>query len=269
MSRGIQYITQRKLVFLGCLVLLLLVVLFFYTFFNAVLADSTPTISFPSLDGLEITADTYISQEAGKTPMVIMFHQAHWSRGEYREAGPRFNEMGYNAIAVDLRSGNEVLGIVNQTALRAREKRKKTRYIDAMQDVRAALAYARSRYHPTRLLAIGSSYSAGLLLKAAGEYPGLVDGIILFSPGEYFTDEGMPHDWVSQSARKITIPVFITSARQEKSAWAEIYHAINTKSKFSYIPITNGQHGSRSLWSRFEDNEGYWRVIDTFLKSFF
>jgi dienelactone hydrolase len=225
-------------------------------------------LSFTDIS-LQAGTDSYFAHDIAKVPLIVMFHQANWSRGEYRETGPRFNERGYNCLAVDLRSGNKVLGIVNQTARRAREAGKKTRYIDAMQDIKAALAYARSKLNPPLLLVLGSSYSAGLVLKIAGDYPGLVDGILAFSPAEYFTRDGMPYDWVINSAKNITVPVFITSARKEKSRWSDIYEAINTSSKFSYIPVTKGKHGSRSLWSRFEDSEGYWRVIDTFLKSFF
>ncbi len=269
MRKGIKYIYKRKLLFSGCLAAIISVFFLIYAFLNVVLADHASTISFRSLDGLEISADTYFALETDKAPLVVMFHQADWSRGEYRESGPRFNEMGLNCLAVDLRSGNKVLGVINETAMRAKEAGKKTRFIDAMQDIRAALTYARSELKPPILLALGSSYSAGLLLKIAGDYPGLVDGVIAFSPGEYFSAEGMPYDWIKRSAKNITVPVFITSARKEKSRWIDIYYAINTKSKFSYIPISKGRHGSRSLWSRFEGSDGYWRVIDTFLKSFF
>ncbi len=269
MTKGIQFIIQRKLIFTFCLLAIATVFSLAFAFLNAVSANENPVIRFSSLDGLKITADSYISHEASKAPMIVMFHQAGWSRGEYREAGPRFNKMGYNCLAVDLRSGNKVLGVVNETAAKAKEGGRPTRYIDALQDIRAALMYVRKEFRPKQLLAVGSSYSAALVLKVAGDYPGLLDGVIAFSPAEYFTRDGMPHDWIRSSAKNITIPVFITSARKEKNRWVDIYEAINTSSKFSYVPATKGKHGSRSLWSRYSDSDGYWRVIDTFLKSFF
>ncbi len=240
-----------------------------YMFFNTVTAVDGKTITFLSEDGLKITADTYIAHDLTSVPLIIMFHQAHWSRGEYLETAPRFNELGYNCVAVDLRSGDEVLGIKNQTAENAQERGKSTRYIDALQDVKAALSYARRKYNASRIIAMGSSYSAGLVLKIAGDYPHLVDGIIAFSPGEYFVNDGQPHDWVERSAKKIKTPVFIASARKERNRWISIYKSINTASKISYIPVSKGKHGSRALWKRYPDSEGYWRVMETFLKSFF
>lgn len=242
---------------------------FIYMFFNYVTAVDNKTIRFPSEDGLTITADTYLPHDAESTPLILMFHQANWSRGEYLETAPRFNALGYNCLVVDLRSGNKVLGVANETYRLALETGKETRFVDAMQDVKAALSFARQKYKASRVIAMGSSYSAGLVLKVAGDYPHLVDGVIAFSPGEYFVKEGKPHDWIEKSVAQIAIPVFIASARKEKHRWLEIYKSINTETKMSYIPVSTGQHGSRALWERFPDSEGYWRVVKTFLKSFF
>jgi pimeloyl-ACP methyl ester carboxylesterase len=269
MKRGIQFVFKRKLIFTASLLAIASIFSFCFSCINAVSASQTTELRFPSLDGLEITADSYFVFEPEKAPMVVMFHQANWSRGEFREAGPRFNKMGYNCLAVDLRSGGKVLGIVNETAKRARKQKKPTRFVDAMQDIEATLSYVKLKYNPPLLLVIGSSYSAGLVLKVAGDNPGLMDGVIVFSPAEYFSRDGMAHDWVRSSAKNITIPVFITSARKERSRWINIYEVINTSSKYSYVPATKGKHGARSLWSRYKDSDGYWRVIETFLKSFF
>jgi pimeloyl-ACP methyl ester carboxylesterase len=177
--------------------------------------------------------------------------------------------MGYNCLAVDLRSGNKIRGVENLTALRARELGKRVRFSDAMQDVITALNFVKHKYNPPKLLVLGSSYSAGLALKAAGDYPGLVDGALAFSPGEYFVKDGKPYNWVTASAAKITVPVLIASARAETIRWASIYEAIDTDSKLSYTPADNGEHGARCLWERYEDSQGYWAVMDTFLKGYF
>jgi len=61
-------------------------------------------IEFPSKDGLMITADSY-EMLPGKG-FILLCHQADFSRGEYTETAKRLNEMGYNCLAIDQRSGN-------------------------------------------------------------------------------------------------------------------------------------------------------------------
>jgi len=81
------------------------------------------TITFPSKDGLTITADTYITNPDNKTPFIVLFHQAGWSRGEYNEIAPKLNKLGFNCMAVDQRSGGSVNGIQNETTALAQKKR--------------------------------------------------------------------------------------------------------------------------------------------------
>jgi len=262
-------IFDSKIFWMAALGIVALLVIMVYMFFNIVLAGDAKLVEFESLDGLTISADAYIAHDVKKTPFIVMFHQASWSRGEFLETAPRFNQMGYNCLAVDLRSGNKVRGVTNLTAERARELGKQTRFVDALQDVIAALEYVRKQYHPPAIIALGSSYSAGLVLRVAGDYPNLVDGVMAFSPAEYFVKDGFPADWVSTAARKITVPVFMTSARPEKNRWQGIFDAISTKSKLSYLPMIRGEHGSRTLWRRFPESDGYWQMIETFLKSYF
>ncbi|MCK5453881.1 MAG: hypothetical protein KAJ16_05940, partial [Calditrichia bacterium] len=75
---------------------------------------SAETITFPSQDGLPITADLYIVH-GKEAPFILLFHQAGFSRGEYLNIAPVLNELGFNAMAIDQRSGKEVNGIVNET----------------------------------------------------------------------------------------------------------------------------------------------------------
>ena len=72
------------------------------------------TIQFNSGDGIRVTADVYMTESAD-APFILLFHQAGYSRGEYREIAPRLNAMGYNCMAVDQRSGKEVVGVQNLT----------------------------------------------------------------------------------------------------------------------------------------------------------
>jgi alpha-beta hydrolase superfamily lysophospholipase len=225
------------------------------------------TITFPSGDGVTVTADVYMAQDKS-APFIVLFHQANWSRGEYLEIGPKLNQLGYNCMAVDLRSGGRVNNIQNLTAVSAVKAMKETKYVDAYQDIEAAMKYARDYFAEGKLIIWGSSYSSALVLRYAGDNTNTanaVDGVLSFSPGEYFRSQGKPADYVTQGAKKINIPVFITSAKGEKASWWNIYQAIPSTSKHYFLPQTPGNHGSRALWAKFGDSLTYWDEVSAFL----
>jgi dienelactone hydrolase len=68
-------------------------------------ATSQDKVSFHAEDGLKITADLYLIDFS--EPFILLFHQAESSRGEYNDIAPRLNKLGYNCLAVDLRSGQK------------------------------------------------------------------------------------------------------------------------------------------------------------------
>jgi len=248
--------------FLGSFILLL--------FASASLADDTSNtntgnISFKSTDGLLITADSYTPHNSSTTPLIVLFHQAGSSRGEYNEIAPRLNKLGFNCIAVDLRSGEYSRGKDNETAIRAANAGLPTSYADALPDIIAALNYADTHYSNSKIIAWGSSYSAALALKVAGDQPELVDAVISFSPGEYFSHVGKSKTWIRDSAKNIKAATFITSSKNEAGSWAAIYDVINTSSKQSFIPKTAGKHGSKALWKKYADSQDYWDAVTEFL----
>jgi dienelactone hydrolase len=232
------------------------------------LAAGPATVTFSSTDGLAITADLYAPNEDPAAPLIVLFHQARWSRGEYLEIAPRLNGLGFNCLAVDLRSGGEVNGVDNETFKRAEAAGKGTGYTDALPDMEASLAWVRKNHAKGKVIAWGSSYSAALVLRIAGEKPDLADAVLAFAPGEYFSEDGKPETWVADAARKITVPAFITSARAEKPNWAPLFAAIPDGKKASYLPETDGNHGSRALWKEFDDSPGYWEAVSAFLSQF-
>ena len=238
------------------------------TFTSISLASDASTVSFKSSDGLLITADSYIAHRSNTTPLILLFHQAGSSRGEYNEIAPRLNNLGFNCIAVDLRSGEYSRGKDNETAIRAGKKNLPTSYADALPDMIAALRYARNKYPNSKTIAWGSSYSAALSLKIAGDYSQLVDGIVAFSPGEYFSHLGKSKTWIRDSAKFIKVPTFITSSKKEAESWAAIYEMIETRNRQSFIPKTAGKHGSKALWKKYADSEAYWAALTAFLNKF-
>ncbi|WP_340073740.1 alpha/beta hydrolase [Leptobacterium sp. I13] len=217
------------------------------------------TITFPSKDNLTITADLY--SQANSEKFIILFHQARWSRGEYLEIAPKLTKMGYNCLAVDLRSGGTVNSISNETYKEATTKGKTTGYVDAYQDIETSVAYIKEKHNPKKIIIWGSSYSSALVLKYGGDYPEMVDAILSFAPGEYFGEQ----DFIKRSAQNITVPVFITSAKKEQGNWQSIYDVIPSTSKAFYLPETKGNHGSRALWEQFNDHKGYWQAVERFL----
>lgn len=223
------------------------------------------TITFPSEDGLLVTADIHAPYKNGEAPVIVLFHQAGWSRGEYTEIVPWLNSLGYNCMAVDQRSGEHIRGIENVTAQRAVREHRPTGYVDALPDIKAALAYARKHYGKDRVIAWGSSYSAALVLKVAGDHPGMVDGVLAFSPGEYFERAGKSATWIQDSARLIMVPVFITSSRNEADKWGAIFVALGSGNSVSFLPQTEGRHGSRALWEKYPDSGVYRDAVKAFL----
>ena len=228
--------------------------------------NTTSKIAFNSGDGLEITADLYLAQSL-ENPFIILFHQAGWSRGEYKEIAPKLNGIGFNCMAIDQRSGGEVNEVINETHQKAEEQGLGTTYVDAEVDMHAAIDYVKENYPQAKKLIIwGSSYSSALALKIAGDRDD-IDAVLSFAPGEYFESMGKPADYIEQSAKNITVPVFITSMKTEKEQWWHIYEAIPSENKHHFLPETEGQHGSRALWEQFPESVFYHRATETFLKT--
>lgn len=238
---------------------------------------SQSQITFPSEDGVTCTADLYLAHRDPTTPFIVLFHQAGNSRGEYLDIAPRLNRLGFNCLAVDARSGGEVKGVKNATYAAAEAAGKPTyRYLDALPDLTAALNYARKSHAKGMLIAWGSSYSASLSLHLAASQPGLIDGVLAFSPGEYFPK--VP--WIAEETARIThLPVFITSGPGEGAMWKPMYEAMPTPKKASYLPSgTAYLHGSKVLWADLGSAsypipnslaEGYWTATEAFLKQHF
>lgn len=225
-------------------------------------------VNIESPDGVSIAADLYRKSVDVDAPMIVLCHQAGWSRGEYRQIAPRLNKLGYQCLAIDQRSGGKVNSVVNETHRRAIAQNKTTEFVDAEADIIAAINWARKNYPEAKMILWGSSYSSSLVLRIAGENQGLVNGVLAFSPGEYFASQGKGDRWIEKSALKIQVPVFITSSKAEVPQWRAVFDAIPAKEKTSYVPETDGNHGARALWTKFEDHPGYWSAVEQFLDQF-
>lgn len=219
-------------------------------------------ISFPSSDQLTVTADFYENEKDGKTATwVLLFHQAGYSRGEYRETAARIVKLGFNCLAVDLRSGEEINFVNNETAAEAKKKKLPTTYMDAKKDILAAIEYAFEKSKKPVLL-FGSSYSASLALVVAKSNP-KVKAVVAFSPGEYFENPL----YVQNSLTSYDKPVFAAVTKKE-FPYLETMLSNITKDKILFQPQAgDGEHGSKALWKSNKTSSEYWMALVSFLKA--
>ena len=223
-------------------------------------------VTFKTANNINVTADIYESASKDKdtSPIILLFHQAGYSRGEYRQIAPKLATMGYTCIAVDQRSGNAVNGVVNETHLEAEKANLATEYPDAYPDLVATLEYTKKNYPNRKIIIWGSSYSSSLVFILGSEFSNDITGILSFSPGEYFQ---YGNKKIVEFAKDVKCPVFITSAKNEYKSWKAIYAAAPNPKKQFFLPIGHGFHGSKALWVEKPGNEEYWEAVIKFLES--
>jgi dienelactone hydrolase len=236
--------------------------LFFFTIFCnlALILHAQQTVTFISADGVTVTADHYVTST--QNPYLILLHQAGYSRGEYRETAPKLANLGFNCLAVDLRSGNEVNFIKNQTAIDALDKKKPNGYLDAQADIAAAVDFVASRSKRPIIL-VGSSYSASLaLVEATNNFK--VKAVVVFSPGEYFGSDLS----IKEATQKIFVPVFATSSKLEYPKVVDMLNHVSKKHLNLFKPIEGeGIHGSRALWENNPNHSEYWMGLTQFFST--
>lgn len=235
--------------------------------FKPEIVTAPTTITFPSSDGIPITADLYMAYP-DTAPLILLCHRAKWSRGEYREIAPKLNLRGFNAIAIDQRSGKTINGVDNQTAIAAAQAEKPTQFVDALQDIQAALDYVKANYAKGTFILWGSSYSSSLGFVITKENQAKISAYLAFSPGEYFTEQGKSADWISTQAASVTIPVFVTSNNTEDTSAKPIFESIASKNKTYYLPTSPSKHASQALFAASSNSNATWEAVDNFLLPF-
>ncbi|MEY2924692.1 MAG: hypothetical protein RLZZ337_1240 [Bacteroidota bacterium] len=219
---------------------------------------SFKTVTFLSSDSLEITADYYPNPDA--KAIIVMFHQSSFSRGEYKDIAPRMVDSGYACLAVDLRSGNFVYDIINQTAAKAKAKGLNPSYLDALVDVKVAIDFADQNSN-REIYLWGSSYSAGLALIAAKEDE-RVKRVIAFSPGEYFSNQST----VRSRILGLNIPIFITGSNEEYDMIIKpLVEVLPKHNVVTFRPESISDHGSKTLWPTSSSSEITYSKLFEFL----
>jgi len=239
-------------------------------FFAAALAmapassHAADAISFAANDSVQVFA-AYYSTGKQENPLILLFHQAGSNRGECATIGPMLATLGFNALAIDQRSGGNAWGRSNDTIKRLG---KSTGYDEALPDLEAALQWAKSSGETGPIILWGSSYSAALVFLLAASHPREVNAILAFSPGEYLRGPST----VRKAAAQVSIPIFVTSAKDPKeiAVAKSIFDASPSVEKIRFVPQIAGVHGSSTL--REDQNpdgtEENWVAVKQFLAKF-
>ena len=227
---------------------------------NITFTYSKKKVEFPSKDGLIISADMY--EIDPDKPVILLAHQAEYNKYEYADIAPRLNEMGFNAFAIDQRSGGSFAGSDNETYERATQNGiENIQFSDAVQDMESAIDYLADKYQQ-KIIVWGSSYSSSLALHIAANNTD-VKAVISFSPGDYF---GETLTSLKTVFPKIDQPFIVTSSREEADALKELLSDVDQSNlQLQFIPESDGFHGSRTLWIDQEGAEEYWVAITSFL----
>lgn len=218
-------------------------------------------IEFSATDGLTVEGNLY---DIGKDrPIILLCHQAGYNRMEYADIAPKLNELGFNCLAIDQRSGGKFAGRANSTAERAKENGFKNEMIDAMMDIRAAISFLGKRYGQ-QVIVWGSSYSSSLAILEGISNPD-VKAMVAFSPGDYF---GAAAPSLGKALAQTDKPFFVTSSQAESTAVKALLGEGPLKeNQLQFIPTSKGFHGSRALWTGQEGAPEYWQAIIAFLEN--
>lgn len=223
-------------------------------------APYPPSIEILSLDGLNISANVY--ERSKDDPVIVLCHQARFNKHEYAGIAERLNDLGFTCIAIDQRSGGPIANKQNWTNIRARERGLPVDYLDAQQDITAAVNYANKTYGK-KVILWGSSYSSTLVLYEALKND-KVSSVISFSPGNYFSPELGSLIEMLPSLKK---PMFVTSSKREVEEVSELFTEMTmAENQIQFVPDSSGFHGSRALWKGQPDGEEYWTAVEAFLE---
>jgi alpha-beta hydrolase superfamily lysophospholipase len=224
-------------------------------------AAAAEAVSFAASDHVQVFADYYAAESKAK-PLILLFHMAGSNRAEYAPIAPVLVTLGFNALAIDQRSGGTLWGHANETV---QHLGKSTDYAGALLDLEAAVQWAKSSGHTGKLIVWGSSYSAALVFVLAARHPKEIAAVLAFSPGEYLGGAST----VRSAAAQLALPIFVTSAMaaDEVAQAKAILAAAPSTEKIQFVPRIAGVHGSSTLRAD-RDPKGAdenWTAVEGFL----
>lgn len=221
-------------------------------------------LKLKAADGLEITADFYDTGDKSK-PIILYGHRAMSSRGEYRVIASRLAKLGYNGIAIDMRSGQAFAGVANETtaAWTAKDPSlppviRDFGYDNSKPDMEAALQWIKQQGFTGPLILWGSSYSSSLAILLASK-DSAVDAVLAFAPGEWLQKKGS----VAEAAAKLKRPTLVVHPKAERSAGEPVIQALPNKELVMDYEIL---HGSNTLLKG-TNRAATWETVIKFLAS--
>jgi dienelactone hydrolase len=192
---------------------------------------------------------------------VLMFHQAMGdARGELGPMAERLARQGRHLFTTDLRSGGSRFGGTNATAAAFTQD---PGYCASYPDVLAATDYV-FRTTGKKIVATGSSYSAGLLPQLATERPTSIAGFVSFSPASL--DDCLPEPYL----RALPVPGLLVRPAPELEydhvrKQAEVWQALGIPA--AIFPLAS--HGASILHPERAkgDVEPVWAALTRFIDS--
>ncbi len=177
--------------------------------------DATPNgepteVTTTSSDGVELFGD-HFRPAAPASPTVILFHQAGGdARGEY--IARRLFHEGFEVFAWDARGGGDRFASPNRTLANWHGPEEEG-YCYPYPDVVAALHHAFDQGAGGPIYAVGSSYSAALVIRLAAEHGNRLAGVASFSPAPALMGECAVETWLP----RVDVPVLVFRPEKELS----------------------------------------------------
>lgn len=211
---------------------------------NPAHAQEARSITLETEDGITLYGEIHEPANVKRPPLILAFHQGGGdSRGEYAPIIPRLLEEGFAVLTIDQRSGGDVFGGANRT-VNGLPEGTEYGFCDALPDLEAALAYARTQGFGD-IIAWGSSYSATLALYLAASHPESIQRVVALSPAG---GDPMVGCQPQEAASRLTIPALMVRPEREAAIdfVAQDLEAFRQMGHDVYIS-PGGSHGSSIL----------------------
>jgi dienelactone hydrolase len=238
--------------------------------FNTRAPGSPPeqeTLEFTTDDGVTLYGELYRADAPANAPVVLLFHQGRGSSAEYAPIAPRLTRAGYHAVAVDQRRGGDMFGRPNRT-LAGLDVTEPPSYCAVYADLEATLTETRARGLTGPVVALGSSYSAALVMRLGAEHPEDVAAVAAFSPASGEPMAGCePEPW----AERLRQPLFVArpdrELENEELPWIAEQFALFRSLGATTFVSAGGRHASSMLVAERNDvpTEAGWRALNAFL----
>lgn len=207
-------------------------------------ASSQP-VTATTADGVTVIGQRYDGGLPTSAPLALLFHQAGSSgRGEYAPLVAWLNGLGVRVVAWDLRSGGDLHGVPNRTADGLAEGTP-TAFCDGTADLAAALDWAVGQGGAERVLLVGSSFSAALVVRLAADRPDAVLGVLAFSPA---SGGPMAECRARDRIDAVTAPILVLRPASEmERPPVQEQRDVLTAAGAEVVVVADGVHGASML----------------------